>query len=107
VYFSVDRDVGLGRITHFAWGTPLLTFLISYLTILSVTRVYSAVDKMTNECRAAGMRIGMENRSTGRNLAPLLLYPLQIPPSPILGVNPARRGGKPANICQSLSQVKS
>jgi hypothetical protein len=43
-----------------------------------------------------GMIIGKENRSTGRNPAPVPLCPPQIPHDPTLGSNADRLCGKPA-----------
>jgi hypothetical protein len=43
-----------------------------------------------------GMKIGRGNRSTRRKPAPAPLCPTQIPLDQTPGLNPGRRGGKPA-----------
>jgi hypothetical protein len=49
-----------------------------------------------------GMRIGRGNRSTRRKPAPVLLCPPQIPHD--LGLNPGRRGGKPAITARAVTR---
>jgi hypothetical protein len=57
-----------------------ILFLVCYLTILSVLRLYSIDGRMINEYGAIGrMRIGGENQSTRRKPAPVSLCPPQIP----------------------------
>lgn len=49
--------------------------------MLSVSVLYSFHDGIINENKAVGgMRIGMRNQGTGRELTPVLLGPPQIPP---------------------------
>jgi hypothetical protein len=57
----------------------LVLFLVGYLTMLSVLRLYSFDDRMSNECGAVGgIRIGRGNRNTGRKPAALPICPPQI-----------------------------
>jgi hypothetical protein len=54
--------------------------VVSYLTMLSVLRLYGINDRMINEYGAVGgMGIGKENQSTWRKPAPVPLCPPQIP----------------------------
>jgi hypothetical protein len=57
------------------------SYLVDYLTMLSVSRIYIAlVDSMINECGAVGgMKIGRGYRNIRRKPAPVSLCPPQIP----------------------------
>jgi hypothetical protein len=47
----------------------ILTHLVVLLSTLPVSRLYSADDRMINECGAVGgMGVGKGNRNTGENL---------------------------------------
>jgi hypothetical protein len=47
--------------------------------MFSVSKMYSADDKITDYEAVGGMRIDGGNRSTDRTTAPVPLFPLQIP----------------------------
>jgi hypothetical protein len=54
------------------WEVTPCTFLVYYLTTLSVLRSYSVYDRMINEYGAAGgMRIGRENQKDRRKSVPV------------------------------------
>jgi hypothetical protein len=58
-----------------------LCFFVCYVTTLSVSRLCSVDDRITDEHAAAdGMRINRVNISTRRKPAPVSLCPPQIPP---------------------------
>jgi hypothetical protein len=57
-----------------------LSFYVSYLMMLSTTRLYSLSNRMINECKAIdGRKINMGNCSNQRRLSPIPLYLSQIP----------------------------
>jgi hypothetical protein len=66
------------KIQHSAFGLTAITFFNFFLTVLSVSRLYSADDTMTDKYGAVeGMRIYKETEALRENL-PVPLCPPQI-----------------------------
>jgi hypothetical protein len=83
-------------------------FVYIYITMPSISRLNSVVDKMTNAYEAVwGIIIGRGNRHTRRKPAPLPFCPLLIPHD--LTCNPTRghSGGRPATNHLSCSKANN